>query len=275
MRKTVMKRAVNEEIYYVKQTGSARELLNIQMCGITHPDRNYEIGREISNVACIEYIEKGMGVVEIDGQTFYPKEGDSYFLQVGTKHHYFSDRENPWQKIFINVSGGLLDSLIEGYGLKKIYYFKGLDLSKELRHIYNLAKEKKPDSTEEIICILNQIFFKMRAHIRCTDPTLHVAEKMKDYLCNHAASRFKIEKLCQYISRSESQTIKIFKAAYGITPYAYFLEKKIKLAKDMLLNTNLSVKQIADHLSFADEYYFSNVFKQKTGVSPSKYRKKP
>lgn len=270
-----MKRAVNEEIYYVKQTGSARELLNIQMCGITHPDRNYEIGREISNVACIEYIEKGMGVVEIDGQTFYPKEGDSYFLQVGTKHHYFSDRENPWQKIFINVSGGLLDSLIEGYGLKKIYYFKGLDLSKELHHIYNLAKEKKPDSTEEIICILNQIFFKMRAHIRCTDPILDVAEKMKDYLRNHAASRFKIEKLCQYISRSESQTIKIFKAAYGITPYAYFLEKKIKLAKDMLLNTNLSVKQIADHLSFADEYYFSNVFKQKTGVSPSKYRKKP
>ena len=51
-----MKRAVNEEIYYVKQTGSARELLNIQMCGIPHPDRNYEIGREISNVACIEYI---------------------------------------------------------------------------------------------------------------------------------------------------------------------------------------------------------------------------
>jgi len=124
-----------------------------------------------------------------------------------------------------------------------------------------------------IICILNQIFFKMRAHIKCTDPTLDVAEKMKDYLRNHAASKFKIEKLCQYISRSESQTIKIFKEAYGITPYAYFLEKKINLAKDMLLNTNLSVKQIANNLYFADEYYFSNVFKKKTGVSPSKYRK--
>jgi len=269
-----MKRAVNEEIYYVKQTGSVRELLNIQMCGITYPDRNYEISREISNVACIEYIEKGMGIVEIDDQTFYPKEGDSYFLQVGTKHHYFSARENPWQKIFINVSGGLLDSLIEGYGLKNIYFFKGLDLSKEMRHVAKLAKENTEDCTEQIICILNQIFFKMRTHIKCTDPTLGVAERMKDYLRNHAASKFKIEKLCQYISRSESQTIKIFKEAYGITPYAYFLEKKIKLAKDMLLNTNLSVKQIADRLSFADEYYFSNVFKQKTGVSPSKYRKK-
>jgi len=116
-----MKRAVNEKVYYVTQTGSARELLNIQMCGITYPDRNYEICRKNSDVACIEYIEKGMGAVEIDGQIFYPEEGDSYFLQVGSNHRYFSDRNNPWQKVFINVSGGLLDSLIEGYGLKKTY----------------------------------------------------------------------------------------------------------------------------------------------------------
>ena len=101
----------------------------------------------------------------------------------------------------------------------------------------------------------------------------YIAEKMKEYLQNHAASKFRMEELCRYISRSESQAIKIYKAAYGITPYAYFLNRKIKLAKDMLSNTNLSEKQIADKLNFADEYYFSNVFKQKTGVSPSKYRK--
>lgn len=268
-----MKNAVNEKIYYVNQTSSSRDILNIQMCGITFPDKNYEISRDNSNVACLEYIEKGMGVLQIDGQTFYPEEGDTYFLQVGTKHRYFCDKENPWKKIFINVSGSLLDSLIEGYSLKNIYYFKGLDLSKEMYSIFNLAKENREDSTEEIICILNRAFFKMREHLRGIDYTSDLAEKMKEYLHNNAASKFKLEKLCKYISRSESQTIKLFKEAYGITPYAYFLNKKIKLAKDMLLNTNLSVKQIADHLSFADEYYFSNVFKQKTGISPTKYRK--
>lgn len=268
-----MKNAVNEKIYYVNQTNSSRDILNIQMCGITYPDKNYEISRAISDVACIEYIEKGMGVLQIDDQTFYPEEGDTYFLQVGTKHHYFSDKENPWKKIFINISGSLLDSLIEGYDLKYIYYFKGLDLSKEMYSIFTLAKENKEDCTEEIICILNRIFLKMRDNVKVIDYTSDMAEKMKEYLRNNAASKFKMEKLCKYISRSESQTIKIFKEAYGITPYAYFLNKKIKLAKDMLLNTNLSVKQIANNLSFADEYYFSNVFKQKTGISPTKYRK--
>ncbi len=268
-----MKKAINEKIYYVNQTGSSRDILNIHMCGITVPDKNYEIIRDHSKLACIEYIEKGMGVVHIDDQTFYPEEGDAYFLQAGTRHHYFSDKENPWKKIFINVSGSLLDSLIEGYGLKNIYYFKGLDLSKEMYGIFNLAKENKEDRTEEVICILNRAFFKMREHAKGLDHISDPAKKMKEYLRNHADSKFKIEELCKYISRSESQTIKLFKEAYGITPYAYFLNKKIKLAKDMLLNTNLSVKQIANNLSFADEYYFSNIFKQKTGVSPTKYRK--
>ncbi len=268
-----MDHTVNEKIHYISQTNSTRDILNIQMCGITYPDKNYRIGRECSDVACIEYIEKGMGVLHIDGQTFYPEEGDTYFLQIGTNHRYYSDKENPWKKIFINVSGSLLDSLIEGYGLKKVYHFKGLDLSKEMRRIFNLAKENKENSTEEIICILNMIFLKMRNHVRNTNHSFDLAEQIKEYLRNNAASKFKMEQLCKHISRSESQTIKIFKEAFGITPYAYFLDKKIKLARDMLLNTNLSIKQIAGNLNFADEYYFSNLFKKKVGVSPTRYRK--
>lgn len=267
-----MKRAAHEEIYRIRQTGSTADILNIQFCGITYPDKNYEISRKHSKVACIEYIEKGMGVVEIDGQTFYPEEGDSYLLQAGTAHHYFSDPKDPWKKVFINVSGSLVDSLIEGYELKNIYYFKGLDLREEMGSILRLAKENQEDSTPEIICILNRIFLKMREHIK--PQTSDMAKKMKEYLRNHAASAFRMDALCSYISRSESQTIKIFKKAYGITPYAYFLSQKIKLAKVMLLNTNLSVKEIANDLSFGDVYYFSNIFKQKAGCSPSEFRKR-
>jgi len=264
---------VNEEVYRPSQSRRSRELLYLRLCGITYPDKNYKIRRENSPLACIEYIEKGAGMVQLNEQTFYPEEGDAYFLPVGANHHYFSDRENPWQKVFINLSGSLLDSLIEGYGLKGIYHFKGLDLRQELRGIVAAAKEGKEDCTEEIVCLLNRAFFKMNAHAKEESHTSDVAERMKEYLRNHAAEKFRLDSLCRYVSRSESQTIKIFKEAYGITPYAYFLDKKIRLARDMLLNTNLSIKQIADHLNFADEYYFSNVFKKKVGVTPSKYRK--
>ena len=97
---------------------------------------------------------------------------------------------------------------------------------------------------------------------------------MKDFLNTQITSKFKMELLCKQVSRSESQTIRIFKKAFGVTPYAYLLAKKIDFSKKLLENTNLSISQIADKLCFADEYYFSNTFKNKVGIAPSTYRKK-
>ncbi len=47
----------------------------------------------------------------------------------------------------------------------------------------------------------------------------------------------------------------------------------IALAKKLLLDTALTVAQIAETLTFSDEYYFSGLFKEKVGVPPSVYRK--
>ena len=276
MRKTVAmqtKRTNGELIYHVNQKSYSRDIFRIHLCGITYPDKNYEIARGNSSVTCIEYVEKGTGTVHIDGKTFNPCEGDSYILHKGLEQHYYSDKKDPWQKVFVNLSGSLLDSLVEGYNLKDMYCFKGLDIRRELYEITELAKKNQEDHTEDIICIINRIFYKMRESVKDDSHVSEIAEKMKDYLTTHALEKFRIESLCNYVSRSESQTIKIFKEAYGITPYAYVLNKKISLAKGMLVNTNLSVKQIAYNLSFTDEYYFSNVFKNKVGVSPGKYRK--
>ena len=135
-----------------------------------------------------------------------------------------------------------------------------------------MAKENTVDNTEKTVIAVNKILCKMMTYVKENSSTPSLAEKMKDYLNMHISSKFKLKDLCEYISISESQTIRIFREAYGITPYAYILEKKIKLAKDMLINTNLPIKQIAHNLCFADEYYFSNVFKNKVGVSPRNYR---
>jgi two-component system response regulator YesN len=40
------------------------------------------------------------------------------------------------------------------------------------------------------------------------------------------------------------------------------------------VDTSLSVKEVAQKLCFSDEYYFSNIFKEKVGCSPSQYRKR-
>lgn len=272
MRNIIMKVITKEDIYYLSQGEVLKNILEIPMCGITYPDKNYEIHRDNSRYSCLEYVEKGAGEVHIDDIHFYPTEGDSYFLHTGERHHYFSDKKHPWKKYFINIHGSLFDSLVEGYQLKNAYLFKGLNIKDELVEIINMAKENTVDNTEKTVIAVNKILCKMMTYVKENSSTPSLAEKMKDYLNMHISSKFKLKDLCEYISISESQTIRIFREAYGITPYAYILEKKIKLAKDMLINTNLPIKQIAHNLCFADEYYFSNVFKNKVGVSPRNYR---
>lgn len=262
-----------EEIYTINQSRDSKDIIDLSICGITYPDKSYSITRKNSPVSCIEYIEQGTGIVNIDAETFYPTEGDSYFLQSQKNHCYYSDKEAPWKKYFINIRGNLLESMIEGYGLKDIHHYKNLDTKDELCRIIELAKDGGNDHSEEIILVLNKIFLKMHKSLKSLQGTTQTAEKMKDYISLHISEKFSMKDLCAYMSLSESRCIRIFKENYGITPYAYLIDKKLSLAKKLLINTNLSVKQIACQLAFADEYYFSNVFKNKTGISPALYRK--
>jgi AraC-like DNA-binding protein len=56
-----------------------------------------------------------------------------------------------------------------------------------------------------------------------------------------------------------------------MTLHQYFISIKIVKAKE-LLGRGLAVKEVASRLGFKDEYYFSRLFKKKTGLSPSRWK---
>lgn len=64
-----------------------------------------------------------------------------------------------------------------------------------------------------------------------------------------------------------------FKREYGQTPLQFICSCRLRKASDLLLNTNMSVGEIATACGFENAYYFSNFFKNQTNVSPSAYRK--
>lgn len=264
---------MKEELYRINQKGNMRDLIRFHLCGTTFPDKSYTINRPSSPIWCIEYVEEGCGTIHINDETFFPEAGDSYFLHAGKDHYYYSNREDPWKKHFINLSGSLVDNLIEGYGLSDTSHFVGLDLGGEIKQIIEIAKKGGMDNTPELIAILNEIFLKMHLSLKKEDEPSGIGIEMKDFLNTQITSKFHLELLCKHISKSESQTIRIFKKLYGITPYTYVLNKKIDFAKKLFVDTNLSVKEIATKLCFSDEYYFSNIFKEKVGCPPSQYRK--
>lgn len=57
------------------------------------------------------------------------------------------------------------------------------------------------------------------------------------------------------------------------TTHKYLINYRIRKAQEFLTNTNLNISEISDLCGFKTAYYFSNMFKEKFGISPSKYRK--
>ena len=66
---------------------------------------------------------------------------------------------------------------------------------------------------------------------------------------------------------------RMFKQYTGLAPAQYQLQLKIQKAKELLMDPKLSIKEIAFRLNFYSHYHFSNLFRKKTGFSPSEFRK--
>jgi AraC-like DNA-binding protein len=81
-----------------------------------------------------------------------------------------------------------------------------------------------------------------------------------------------ISELAQEAGYSPDHFARIFKQTIGISPQAYVIRVRIDRAKQLLVESSLSISQIADVLGYEDLYFFSRQFKRKTGKTPRAYR---
>ena len=73
---------------------------------------------------------------------------------------------------------------------------------------------------------------------------------------------------------SKFHFIRVFKTVTGKTPLEYRTDIRFEHAKELLLDTELSINEIAKSTGFESGIYFCNAFKKRMGVSPSQYRYK-
>lgn len=73
---------------------------------------------------------------------------------------------------------------------------------------------------------------------------------------------------------SPRQTSRIFKKIYNKSFPAVINEKKLSVACMLLANTDMRINAVIRHVNFSTENYFFLLFKQKYGMTPSRYRKK-
>ena len=75
------------------------------------------------------------------------------------------------------------------------------------------------------------------------------------------------------LNMSVSHFLSLFKKITGTTPQQYKLQLRIAAAKNMLLNTQYRISDIAQSVGFNDSLYFCRYFRNSTGMSPKEFRK--
>lgn len=79
--------------------------------------------------------------------------------------------------------------------------------------------------------------------------------------------------LCRMTGYSESHLRRLFVKNFGMSPQNYIVEKRIDMAKEMLLDIpEKTADEIADLLGISSTSYFCKLFRSKTGMSPMEYK---
>ena len=98
-------------------------------------------------------------------------------------------------------------------------------------------------------------------------------ELAKIYLHENFREKITIKDVCRALGCSKSALLTSFKLEYGTTVNSYLADIRINEAKKLLTTTSNSISDVADRCGFYDQSYFSKVFSQKMGITPSEYRK--
>ena len=231
------------------------------MAGITYPDTSYRVNREKSVNFVIEQVISGTGTIEIGNNILRPKAGDVYILPLESKHRYYSDPKDPWEKMWFNMEGPLPQALVDSYDLNGIVLFPEANLHDLFQEGLDICEDCPDDAEEGITLVIHTIFMELAKLVKRKKQDIRkISLPLKNFLDLNFDKSPTLREMSRIIHRSESQTIRLFKKEWGTTPHQYLLQRKLNTAATMLLNSPKAIKEIASELGFDDEYYYEHRF---------------
>ena len=228
----------------------------------------------------INYITSGKGIYTSGGNTYHVKAGSILLLFPGIKHTYHPLIDTGWHNYWVRFNGSFFSSLMikDVLSPKKVFFEPGLHDS--IMSIYNLILEEVTNMRPlyqlrlcaAIISLVVEVLDRERNK---TIPTYYetIVEKAKFLMEQNIFNSLNINTLEKQLGINPVHFQRYFKLSTSMSPYNYYINKKIMKAKSLLGEMNVSVKEAANQLGFDDEFYFSRLFKKKTGITPSKWKK--
>ena len=239
--------------------------------------KHWEEGRVLNEFQFL-YIMKGEGHICTSHEETSLREGSFVVLVPGEWHWYRPKNETGWIEYWVGFDGTyprmLRDCGFLGPELK--IYSIGLrdSIIGYFNRILEGVANESPGFQQIVSSLIPLIYAEAQSY--ASGPAIEARgkdlfEKITVIFKANLYGTLDMEALASSLNLNYATFREEFKLYTGLSPYQYFLQMKINRAKELLSDGNLSVKEISYKLSFDNPYYFSRLFKKKTGVSPSQW----
>jgi len=241
---------------------------------------NWNNGRILQEYQ-INYITDGEGIMETREGRFQVKEGSVILLRPNMWHRYRPVESKGWSEHYVGFMGETAERLILSSDILNESPVIQIGFQEQIvqnfQEIFNQVNTERPGyqqiCTGLVMYILGQIIGLKKNENLMHSQLEKAIQKACLIIRDNPAKNLNMEELAAAVNVNYSLFRKVFKKYTGLSPMQYHTSLRMKQAIHLLANSGLSVKEISFSLGFCSVFYFSKLFKEKTGRTPSDFRK--
>ena len=229
------------------------------------------------------YIISGEGELSTEnGGTHAIKTGDMFLLFPGEWLSYHPNPQTGWEEYWIGFQGTNIDQRVKAkfFSVKSPIYHIGLnDTIMELyRNAIETATLQQAYFQQLLAGIVNHLLglMFMTSQNRTLMDSVQVPDfivRARNYMQEMTEENISMPDVAQHLNISYATFRHLFKKYTGLSPAQYFINLRLHRAKELLRSTDIPIKNISYKLHFENPEYFATLFKKRTGIKPSEFRK--
>lgn len=200
--------------------------------------------------------------------------GDYLIIPPGTPYSYEHLGGDGLHYFWVHFTGSDAARLAERYNLKIYPCYNSVSDTSEIissMHRFTDACAKEESFKELELSILFERLLLKLARKSVTTSALPL-KKSLSHINAFYNTEIKIPALARMEGLSTSRYNALFKKYMNMSPSEYIIKTRITFASELLINTELSIKEISVLVGYDDAHFFSRIFKAKAGISPKEYR---
>ena len=206
--------------------------------------------------------------------------GDFFILFPGEWHNYYPDKEIGWKEHWIGFKGAGCEEFFDTLGFNKSMPIMSVGIHsmipKLFEEVFCIASQELSGMqtciSGIIMHILGLVNYLNKNIIYENSPLIDKIKHSQLLIREQCEDNISLQDLASELGLGYTWFRRNFKQYAGVSPGQYLLQQKHLRAKELLINSRLSISEIGFKLGFENMSQFSTFFKKFEGISPSSYR---